>query len=334
MPQQTLIDCIGNTPLIALDRLFPQEHLRVLAKLEFLSPTGSIKDRIVRHIVLKAEADGRLRPGGTIVEGTSGNTGAAVAMMAALRGYHGIVVMPEKASREKQEAAKALGADVIVCAEGVDYIGKAIEIATGIPGAFCINQYDNLDNLEAHYLGTGPEIWADTEGRLDYFVAGAGTGGTVSGIARYLKGRDPHIRVVVPDPEGSIFGPYFRSGNGSAAPNRKYLVEGIGKNRLVNCMDFSVVDQVLTFRDSDAFDAARLLARKEGILAGGSSGANIWACARLAETIETEAVIVTVLPDTGLKYLSKFYDDRWCAAHEDSRSGDNANVGGATDSQV
>ena len=317
MPEQTLIDCIGRTPLVALNRLFPQKRIKVLAKLEFFSPTGSIKDRIIRHIVLKAESEGRLRAGGTIVEGTSGNTGAAVAMIAALRDYRSIVVMPEKASREKREAAKALGAEVIVCPEGIDYIGKALTIAEGIPGAFCINQYDNPDNIEAHYLETGPEIWADTGGRLDYIVAGAGTGGTVSGIARYLKERDPRIKVVVPDPEGSVYGPYFRTGKIDAGPHGKYLVEGVGKNHLVGCMDFAVIDEVMTFRDSEAFHAAKQLARHEGILAGGSSGANIWACQKLAAAIEGDAVIVTLLPDSGLKYLTKLYDDQWYAAHRE-----------------
>ena len=314
MPGRTILDCIGHTPLVALDRLFPQDHVRVFAKLEFISPTGSIKDRIVRHIVLKAEREGRLVPGATIVEGTSGNTGAAVAMIAAARGYRCIVVMPEKASREKQGAARALGAEVVVCAGGVDYIAKALELSQGLPGAFCVNQYDNLDNVEAHYLTTGPEIWADTAGGVDIFVAGGGTGGTVSGIARYLKERKPAVKVVMPDPQGSVYEPYFRTGKADA-PCRAYQVEGIGKDRLVSCMDFTMIDHVVPVSDHDAFAAARLLARREGILAGGSSGANIWACLKLAETLAEETVIVTVLPDSGLKYLSKLYDDAWYAAH-------------------
>jgi cystathionine beta-synthase/cysteine synthase A len=311
MTPQSLIDCIGRTPLVALDRLFPQDRIKVLAKLEFLSPTGSIKDRVARHMILKAEREGRISTGGAIVEGTSGNTGAAVAMIAAVRGYRSIIVMPQKASREKQQAVKALGAQLIVCPEGVDYIARAREIAAGISGSFCLNQYDNLDNTEAHYLGTGPEIWAQT-GRLDYFVTGAGTGGTVSGIGRYLKEQDPRIRVVVPDPVGSVYGPYFRTGRIETAS--RYRVEGIGKNRLVQCMDFAQVDEIMTFHDDEAFAAARLLAQREGILAGGSSGANLWACQRLAERIEGDAVIVTLLPDSGLKYLTKIYD-------EESRTG-------------
>ena len=186
------------------------------------------------------------------------------------------------------------------------YVQKSLDLARGIPGAFRINQYDIPDNAEAHYLGTGPEIWEQCGGRIDYFVAAGSTGGTVSGTGRYLKERDPAIKVVMPDPLGSIYGPYFRSGAFDASDRRKYQVEGVGKDHLVDCIDFGVIDDVMTFTDQDAFGAARRLARQEGILAGGSSGANVWACMQLAERLEREAVIVTVLPDSGLKYLSKF----------------------------
>src|SRR5579863_5797648 len=318
----TVLDCIGETPLVTLRRLVPLAHATVQAKLEFLSPTGSIKDRIARHIILKAEREGRLKPGGTIIESTSGNTGAAVAMIAAARGYRAILVMPAKASLEKQIAARAMGAEVIVAppdakpGDPLHYVQHSLDLARKIPNSFRINQYDNPDNAEAHYLSTGPEIWRQTQGRIDYFVAAASTGGTLSGTARYLKERNPAIKVVMPDPEGSIYAGYFRTGRVDAPnPPRKYHVEGVGKDHLAACMDFSLVDEVLTFRDQDAFGAARRLAREEGILAGGSAGANIWTCLRLAEREPGDAAIVTVLPDSGLKYFSKFYDDQWLATH-------------------
>ena len=317
----TILDCIGETPLVTLRRIVPQAHATIQAKLEFMSPTGSIKDRIAKHIILKAEREGRLEPGGIIIESTSGNTGAAVAMIAAARGYRAILVMPAKASLEKQIAARAMGAEVIVAppdakpGDPLHYVQQSLDLARKIPNSFRINQYDNLDNAEAHYLTTGPEIWRQTGGRIDFFVAAASTGGTLSGTARYLKEQNPGIRVVMPDPAGSIYAGYFRTGRVEApSPPRKYQVEGVGKDHLVACMDFSVVDEVMTFEDADAFGTARRLAREEGILAGGSAGANVWASLKLAERAPGTA-IVTVLPDSGLKYFSKFYDDQWLAAH-------------------
>jgi cystathionine beta-synthase/cysteine synthase A len=316
----TILDCIGETPLVTLGRFVPPGRATIQAKLEFLSPTGSIKDRIAKHIIFKAEREGRLKPGGTIIESTSGNTGAAVAMIAAARGYRAILVMPAKASLEKQIAARAMGAEVIVAppdakpGDPLHYVQRSLDLAREIPNSFRINQYDNPDNPEAHYLTTGPEIWRQTEGRIDYFVAAASTGGTLSGTARYLKEQNSAITVVMPDPEGSIYAPYFRTGR-VERPARKYQVEGVGKDHLVDCMDFSVVDEVMTFRDHDAFGAARRLAREEGILAGGSAGANLWASLEIAERVSRGKVIVTVLPDSGLKYFSKFYDDYWLATH-------------------
>jgi cystathionine beta-synthase/cysteine synthase A len=316
----TILDCIGETPLVTLGRFVSPGRATIQAKLEFLSPTGSIKDRIAKHIIFKAEREGRLKPGGTIIESTSGNTGAAVAMIAAARGYRAILVMPAKASVEKQIAARAMGAEVIVAppdakpGDPLHYVQRSLDLAREIPNSFRINQYDNPDNPEAHYLTTGPEIWRQTEGRIDYFVAAASTGGTLSGTARYLKERNSAITVVMPDPEGSIYAPYFRTGRVERSA-RKYQVEGVGKDHLVDCMDFSVVDEVMTFRDHDAFGAARRLAREEGILAGGSAGANLWASLEIAERVPRDKVIVTVLPDCGLKYFSKFYDDHWLATH-------------------
>jgi len=323
----TILDCIGETPLVTLGRMVLPGRATIQAKLEFLGPTGSIKDRIARHIILKAEREGLLKPGGTIIESTSGNTGAAVAMIAAARGYRAILVMPAKASIEKQIAARAMGAEVIVAppdakpGDPLHYVQRSLDLAREIPNSFRINQYDNPDNPEAHYQSTGPEIWRQTQGRIDYFVCSASTGGTLSGTARYLREQNPALKVVMADPDGSIYAGYFRTGRAEPPnPPRKYQVEGVGKDHLVDCMDFSVVDEVMTFRDHDAFGAARRLAREEGILAGGSAGANLWACLEIAERAPRDKVIVTVLPDSGLKYFSKFYDDEWLATNVADRS--------------
>ena len=308
----SILDAIGNTPLVHLRNMFPQEHVTVLAKVESFNPTCSIKDRIVRFIVDDAERHGKLRRGGTIVENTSGNTGAAIAMIAAARGYKAILTMPDKVSMEKQQILRLLGADVVVCPTSAPpgsvehYVMRARAIAAEIPGSFMINQYDNPLNAKAHYLTTGPEIWTQTGGKLDYFVASGSTGGTVSGAGRYLKERKPDLKVIMPDPIGSIYYTYFRTGQIDASEIGTYKVEGVGEDHLAGCMDFSVVDDVCRFSDEDAFAAALTAARTEGILAGTSSGANLWACQRLAEALDKPSTIVTVLPDTGLKYVSKY----------------------------
>lgn len=314
----SLLDTVGNTPLVPLDKLFPQDHVRVFAKLEFFNPSGSIKDRIVRHIVAEAEGDGRLQPGGTIVENTSGNTGAAIAMIAAIKGYRAILTMPDKVSKEKQAALKAYGAELVVCPTSAapdsdeHYVRKARLIAADTPGSFMIDQYDNPKNAEAHYLTTGPEVWRQTGGAVDWFVASGSTGGTVTGTGRYLKEQKPAVKVAMPDPIGSIYYSHFKTGSYSAADIGTYQVEGIGEDHIAKCMDFSVVDEMYQFSDDDAFDMTRELACSEGILAGGSSGANLWGCRRLIQDLAIEnpdrpGTIVTVLPDTGLKYLSKIF---------------------------
>ena len=308
-----LLDTIGNTPLVPLERLFPGSDVRVFAKLEFFNPTGSIKDRIVRHIVEDAERTGQLEPGGTIVENTSGNTGAAIAMIAAIKGYRAVLTMPDKVSKEKQAALTALGAEVVVCptaaAPGTadHYVQRARDIAASTPGSFMVNQYDNPKNAEAHYLTTGPEIWRQTGGQVDYFVAAGSTGGTVTGVGRYLKEQNPDVKILMPDPVGSIYYTYFKTGRIDESEIGTYQVEGIGEDHIAKCMDFGVVDEMLQFSDDDAFATTRRLAASEGILAGGSSGANLFGCLKLAESLDGPANIVTVLPDTGLKYLSKIF---------------------------
>jgi len=308
-----LLDTIGNTPLVSLENLFSKYRAKVFAKLEFFNPTSSIKDRIVHHIVADAEATGRLKPGGTIVENTSGNTGAAIAMIAALKGYRAVLTMPDKISAEKQAALTALGAEIVVCPTDAapgsadHYVQRARDIAAETPNSFMINQYDNLMNADAHYQSTGPEIWRQSGGAVDYFVASGSTGGTISGVGRYLKEQKSEVKVLMPDPIGSIYYTYFKTGRIDESEIGSYQVEGIGEDHIAKCMDFSVVDEMLQFTDDDAFAMTRRLAASEGILAGGSSGANLFGCMKLAERLDAPVNIVTVLPDSGLKYLSKIF---------------------------
>ena len=306
-----LLDAIGNTPLVALENLFSEVQAKIFAKLEFFNPTGSIKDRIVWHIIQDAEQTGQLEPGSTIIENTSGNTGAAIAMLAAIKGYRAVLTMPDKVSKEKQAALTALGAEIVVCpTEAIPgtsdhYVQRARDIAAATPKSFMINQYDNPKNAEAHYLTSGPEIWRQMGGEVDYFVASGSTGGTVSGVGRYLKEQNPDLKVLMPDPIGSIYYTYFKTGQIDEGEIAPYQVEGIGEDHIAQCMDFTVIDEMLQFNDDDAFTMTRRLAASEGILAGGSSGANLFGCMKLAERLEGSANIVTVLPETGLKYLSK-----------------------------
>jgi cystathionine beta-synthase len=316
-----LLAAIGNTPLAPLQHLSPNPKVEIWVKLEFFNPTASIKDRIVNHIIRDAEETGQLQPGGTIVENTSGNTGAAVALIAALKGYKAILTMPDKVSKEKQNALKAYGAEIVVLPTSAapdspdHYVNTAIRIAAETPNSFRINQYDNLKNPEAHYLSTGPEIWTQTKGRVTHFVASGSTGGTVSGTGRFLKEQNPNIKVVMPDPKGSIYYEYFKTGHISHDGSCSYQVEGVGEDHLAKAMDFSLVDDMYQFVDQDAFSTARKLAKKEGIFGGGTGGANVWAALKLAETLTEPAVIVTVIPDSGIKYMSKFYNNEWMKEH-------------------
>ncbi len=312
---ENVLSAIGRTPLIKLNKLVGPDDAMVLVKCEFMNPGGSIKDRMALHILEKAEREGKLRPGGTIVENTSGNTGMGVALAAAVKGYRCIFTMPDKMSTEKINRLKALGAQVIVTPTNVpaedpkSYYETAKRIARETPGSFYLNQYHNPDNIEAHYVTTGPEIWEQTEGRLDYFVAGLGTGGTMSGAGKFLKEKKPGLKNVGVDPEGSVYQGYFATGK--LPPPHVYKVEGIGEDMLCKAMDFSVLDAVRQVDDKQCFIAARRLAREEGIFAGGSSGAVIHACVELAKEIGKGKVIVTVLPDSGSSYVSKFYSDEW-----------------------
>jgi cystathionine beta-synthase len=318
---ETVLDTIGNTPLVKLERIVPVKHVSILLKLEFFNPGFSIKDRIVKHIIDDAEKNGLLLPGGTIIENTSGNTGAAVAMIAAIRGYKAILTLPDKVSREKQNSLKAYGAKIIVCPTNAPpdseehYVNVAKKLVQDTPNSFRIDQYDNLKNPEAHYRYTAPEIWKQTEGAIDFFIASASTGGTISGVGRYLKERNPSIQIIMPDPVGSIYYPYFKTGKLPKNPTCSYQLEGIGEDHMAKAIDMSLIDDVMQVSDRDAFRVGRDLAKKEGILAGGSTGANVWAALEIAKNLKKPATIVTIAPDGGVKYLSKLYDDKWMLQH-------------------
>lgn len=308
----SLVDAVGWTPLVRLGRFSAGVAPTVLAKVEYLNPGGSVKDRIGLAMVTAAEEAGHLRPGGTIVEPTSGNTGAGLAIVAAQRGYRCVFVMPDKMSKEKIDLLRAYGAEVVVCPTAVEpddprsYYRTADRLAAEIPGGFQPNQYANPANPEAHYRTTGPELWAQTGGRIDVFVAGVGTGGTISGAGRYLKEQNPAVTVVGADPEGSLY---------SGDEVRPYLTEGVGEDFIPSTFDPTVVDRYVRVSDRDAFLTTRRLAREEGLLVGGSCGLAAWAALQVAAEYPADATVVVLLPDTGRNYLSKIFDDDWMASN-------------------
>ncbi len=315
-PYESVLETIGWTPLIRLNRVTDGAATPVYAKAEFFNPGGSVKDRIGLAMIEAAERDGRLRPGGVIVEGTSGNTGVGLALAAALKGYRCIFTMPDKMSQEKVRLLKAFGARVIVTPTAVppdhpdNYVQTARRIVEETPGAVLADQFYNQVNPEAHYATTGPEIWAQTEGRVTHLVASAGTGGTISGAGKYLKERRAELRVVAGDPAGSIFAHYHDTGvKGESHP---YKVEGIGNDKLPSTLWFDVIDEFQTVSDRDAFHMARRLTREEGLFVGGSAGLIAHVAARVAQQVAgPEALVVCILPDTGERYLSKLYNDEW-----------------------
>jgi cystathionine beta-synthase len=307
--RDSILDVIGETPLVRLSRLGAELRPEIVAKVEALNPGGSIKDRIALGLIEAAERDGRLKRGGTIVEPTSGNTGTGLAIAALLKGYRVIAVMPDKMSKEKIDLLRAYGAEVVVAPTEVppdspeSYYRVADRLTEEIPGAFQPNQYFNAANPEAHYRTTGPEIWRQTAGRVTHFVAGVGTGGTITGAGRYLKEQSGEIEVIGADPVGSIY---------SGGEVKPYLVEGVGEDFWPDSFDPSVVDRYVRVSDRDSFLTTRRLAMTEGILAGGSSGMAVHAALEVAREVgDPGAMIVVVLPDGGRSYLSKVYNDAW-----------------------
>eukprot|EP00092_Neocalanus_flemingeri_P020508 GFUD01022215.1.p1 GENE.GFUD01022215.1~~GFUD01022215.1.p1 ORF type:complete len:379 (-),score=110.49 GFUD01022215.1:100-1236(-) len=317
MKIQRYQDLIGSTPLVDITSLANPKvpGVKVLGKCEFLNPGFSMKDRIVKNIFDKAEQNGLLQPGWTVVAASSGNTGAAVAMLAAMRGYKAVITTSPKCSEEKVASIKAYGAELIMSPPGLSedhpesYMNMAKQLAKENAGWFDVNQYDNLDNPEGHFRTLGPEIWEQTVGRVTHFVAGGSTGGTITGTGKFLKAKNPNIKCVLADPMGSIFHEYFMSQK--LTKPKKFLVEGVGKGSIPGCMDFGVVDDVIQVTDEQSFQTCHRLARKEGLMVGGSAGLNTWAAIQIANQLEEPGVIVTVLCDLGVKYLSKVYNDKW-----------------------
>lgn len=317
-PVDSVLDTIGWTPLIRLTRITKGIRTPVYGKADFFNPGGSVKDRIGMPIVERAERDGSLKPGGTIVEGTSGNTGIGLAIAAALKGYRCIFTMPDKMSQEKVRLLKAFGAEVIITPTAVppdhpdNYVMVAKRIAQETPNAILANQFYNDANPEAHYATTGPELWEQSEGRITHFVAAAGTGGTITGVGRYLKEKNPRIRIISGDPVGSILAELWRTKGKSHGEGVPYKVEGIGQDKLPGTMDMSLVDDYRTVTDRDAFAVARRLTREEGLFVGGSSGLIAHVALQVAREVDDpKAFIVTFLCDTGERYLSKLYNDEW-----------------------
>jgi cystathionine beta-synthase len=312
---QSILSAIGHTPLVKLNRMVGPNDATVLVKCEFMNPGASIKDRMALYIIEKAEKEGKLKPGGTIIENTSGNTGMGVALAAAVKGYKCIFTMPDKMSLEKINRLKAMGAQVVVTPTNVpaedprSYYETAKRLHRETPGAFMLNQYHNPDNIEAHYKVTGPEIYEQTEGKFDYFVSGLGTGGTMSGAGKFLKEKIPGLKNVGVDPEGSVYEGYFKTGK--LTEPHVYKVEGIGEDMLCGAMDFKMVDDIRQVDDRQSFIAARRLAREEGIFAGGSAGAAVHVAVQLAKEVGKGKTIVVILPDTGMSYVSKFHSDEW-----------------------
>src|SRR6184192_2376579 len=310
-----ILETIGNTPMVKLNTITKDIPATVLAKIETTNPGNSIKDRMAIKMIEDAEKNGLLKPGGTIIEGTSGNTGMGLALVAAVRGYKMVFTITDKQSKEKVDLLKALGAEVIVCPTAVEpedprsYYSVAKKLAREITNSYYPNQYDNPMNQEAHYLTTGPEIWEDSEGKITHFVCGLGTGGTISGAGKYLKEKNPAVKIIGVDPYGSLYYDFVKTGTTIKA--KTYVVEGIGEDFFPATMNLKILDDIIQVNDEECFVVARRLAKLEGLFTGGSGGGCLSGALRLAKNLGPNDFVVALLPDTGMRYLSKVYNDEW-----------------------
>lgn len=315
----TILEAIGNTPIVKLQHVGRDVEADLYVKCEYLNPAGSMKDRMTLHMIDQAEARGELSPGGTIIEATSGNTGAALAMIAAVRGYKCIFVMPDKMSQEKIASLRAYGARVVVCPTAVapedprSYYSVAERLARETPNSFYTRQYENQDNPGGHYASTGPELWEQTGGEIDVLVAGLGTGGTITGAGRYLKEKKPEIQLVGVDPVGSLYYDFVKTGR--VTKPFTYMVEGIGEDFFPKTIDLRLLDEIIRVDDKECFLTARELLRHEGLYVGGSAGAAVAGAIKYAKQTGKKQNIVIILPDSGAKYLSKIYNDEWMREH-------------------
>jgi cystathionine beta-synthase len=315
MKCNNILEAVGHTPLVRLNRIAKDLKPQIYVKAEFMNPGGSVKDRIGLTMIDDAEKRGLLKPGGTIIEGTSGNTGMGLALVAAVRGYKCVFTTTDKQSKEKVDLLKALGAEVIVCPTAVEpedprsYYSVAKKLAREIPNSYYPNQYDNPMNPEAHYQTTGPEIWEDSEGKITHFVCGLGTGGTISGAGKYLKEKNPAIKIVGVDPYGSLYYDFVKTGTKIKA--KTYVVEGIGEDFFPTTMNLKILDDIIQVNDEECFVVARRLAKLEGLFTGGSGGGCMSSALRLAKNLGPNDFVVALLPDTGMRYLSKVYNDEW-----------------------